>query len=43
MFGYLGGAPHPFAVDQAKPPPVIIAFQILPLIEYAPAACRSAI
>ena len=32
MFGYLGGAPLPFAVTNAAAPPLIIAFQILPLI-----------
>ncbi len=32
MFGYLGGAPLPFALATGAQPPVIIAFQILPLI-----------
>lgn len=33
MFGYLGGAPLPFALkDGVAEPPVIIAFQILPLV-----------
>lgn len=32
MFGYLGGAPLPFEVIRGAPPPVVIAFQILPLI-----------
>jgi CNT family concentrative nucleoside transporter len=32
MFGYLGGAPLPFALAQGASPPLIIAFQILPLI-----------
>ena len=32
MFGYLGGAPLPFAPGTGQSPPVIIAFQILPLI-----------
>ncbi|MBA4748855.1 MAG: nucleoside:proton symporter [Sphingopyxis sp.] len=32
MFGYLGGAPLPFALPQGTQPPLIIAFQILPLI-----------
>lgn len=32
MFGYLGGAPLPFALTQGASPPLIIAFQILPLI-----------
>lgn len=32
MFGYLGGAPLPFALGPGQAPPVIIAFQILPLI-----------
>jgi concentrative nucleoside transporter, CNT family len=32
MFGYLGGAPLPFAVKAGAAPPLIIAFQILPLI-----------
>lgn len=32
MFGYLGGAPLPFALAAGAQPPVIIAFQILPLI-----------
>lgn len=32
MFGYLGGAPLPFPVAQGSQPPLIIAFQILPLV-----------
>jgi CNT family concentrative nucleoside transporter len=32
MFGYLGGAPLPFALAHGASPPLIIAFQILPLI-----------
>lgn len=32
MFGYLGGAPLPFALAQDAQPPLIIAFQILPLV-----------
>ena len=32
MFGYLGGAPLPFALTPGASPPLIIAFQILPLI-----------
>ncbi len=32
MFGYLGGAPLPFALEPGRDPPVIIAFQILPLV-----------
>ena len=32
MFGYTGGAPLPFALAPGQAPPVIIAFQILPLI-----------
>jgi concentrative nucleoside transporter, CNT family len=32
MFGYLGGAPMPFALAEGASPPVVIAFQILPLI-----------
>ncbi|MCY7280947.1 MAG: nucleoside:proton symporter [Sphingomonas bacterium] len=32
MFGYLGGAPLPFALGSGVAPPVIIAFQILPLV-----------
>ena len=32
MFGYLGGAPLPFAVAEGNQPPLIIAFQILPLV-----------
>lgn len=32
MFGYLGGAPLPFALGPGQAPPVIIAFQILPLV-----------
>lgn len=32
MFGYLGGAPLPFALGPGQVPPVIIAFQILPLV-----------
>jgi CNT family concentrative nucleoside transporter len=32
MFGYLGGAPLPFPVAEGSQPPLIIAFQILPLV-----------
>ena len=32
MFGYVGGAPLPFALAPSQTPPVIIAFQILPLV-----------
>jgi concentrative nucleoside transporter, CNT family len=32
MFGYLGGAPLPFELKAGAAPPLIIAFQILPLI-----------
>ncbi len=32
MFGYLGGAPLPFELKQGVQPPLIIAFQILPLV-----------
>jgi CNT family concentrative nucleoside transporter len=32
MFGYLGGAPLPFALADGAQPPLIIAFQILPLV-----------
>ena len=32
MFGYLGGAPLPFALADGAEAPVIIAFQILPLV-----------
>lgn len=32
MFGYLGGAPLPFDLKPGAAPPMIIAFQILPLI-----------
>lgn len=32
MFGYLGGAPLPFAVAEGAAPPLVIAFQILPLV-----------
>lgn len=32
MFGYLGGAPIPFVMKEGVEPPVVIAFQILPLI-----------
>lgn len=32
MFGYLGGAPIPFVVRDGAPTPVVIAFQILPLV-----------
>lgn len=32
MFGYVGGAPLPFALGPGQAPPVIIAFQILPLV-----------
>lgn len=32
MFGYLGGAPLPFELKEGAEPPIIIAFQILPLV-----------
>lgn len=32
MFGYLGGAPVPFELADGAAPPVVIAFQILPLV-----------
>ncbi|QDX28291.1 nucleoside:proton symporter [Sphingomonas suaedae] len=32
MFGYVGGAPLPFALAPGQAAPVVIAFQILPLI-----------
>ena len=32
MFGYLGGAPVPFQLVEGAQPPLIIAFQILPLV-----------
>jgi concentrative nucleoside transporter, CNT family len=32
MFGYLGGAPVPFQLAEGTTPPLIIAFQILPLV-----------
>ncbi len=32
MFGYLGGGELPFALKEGAQPPVIIAFQILPLV-----------
>lgn len=32
MFGYLGGADLPFEVKQGAQPPLVIAFQILPLV-----------
>lgn len=32
MFGYTGGAPIPFLLKPGTEPPVIVAFQILPLI-----------
>ncbi len=32
MFGYLGGAPLPFELKEGAEPPLIIAFQILPLV-----------
>lgn len=32
MFGYLGGAPLPFALPDGTAPPLVVAFQILPLI-----------
>ena len=32
MFGYLGGAPVPFALADGAQPPLVIAFQILPLV-----------
>lgn len=32
MFGYLGGAPLPFALADGAAPPLIIAFQVLPLV-----------
>lgn len=32
MFGYLGGAPLPFVLAEGATPPLVIAFQILPLV-----------
>ncbi len=32
MFGYTGGGPIPFVLKEGEAPPLIIAFQILPLI-----------
>ena len=32
MFGYLGGAPVPFEMKDGSEPPLVIAFQILPLV-----------
>jgi CNT family concentrative nucleoside transporter len=32
MFGYLGGAPLPFVLAEQAAPPLVIAFQILPLV-----------
>lgn len=32
MFGYLGGAPLPFELKEGVQPPLVIAFQILPLV-----------
>ena len=32
MFGYLGGAPLPFVLAEGASPPLVIAFQILPLV-----------
>lgn len=32
MFGYLGGAELPFALKEGAQPPLVIAFQILPLV-----------
>ena len=32
MFGYLGGAELPFALKEGAQPPMVIAFQILPLV-----------
>lgn len=32
MFGYTGGAPIPFEMKEGEGPPLIIAFQILPLV-----------
>ncbi|MBA4009778.1 MAG: nucleoside:proton symporter [Erythrobacter sp.] len=32
MFGYLGGAELPFALKKGAQPPLVIAFQILPLV-----------
>jgi len=32
MFGYLGGAPLPFELKEGVDPPLVIAFQILPLV-----------
>ncbi|MCU0758099.1 MAG: hypothetical protein MUF07_02715 [Steroidobacteraceae bacterium] len=37
MFGYLGGAPLPFELKPGMPAPVIIAFQILPLVIFTSA------
>ncbi len=32
MFGYTGGAPMPFVLKPGEAPPLVIAFQILPLV-----------
>lgn len=32
MFGYIGGAPLPFELKEGIQPPLVIAFQILPLV-----------
>lgn len=32
MFGYLGGAELPFVLEEGAQPPLVIAFQILPLV-----------
>ena len=32
MFGYTGGGPNPFVLKEGEAPPLVIAFQILPLI-----------
>ena len=32
MFGYIGGAPLPFELKDGAQPPLVIAFQILPLV-----------
>ena len=32
MFGYIGGAPLPFELKEGATPPLVIAFQILPLV-----------
>lgn len=32
MFGYIGGAPLPFELKEGAQPPLVIAFQILPLV-----------